>query len=190
MNSKVITPIIFILIVLLSNFCLGGEKMENKKDLVVYYSLSGNTKIVAEEFARALNAEVIRIEELKPRKSKVWTMIYGCYQALRDKKTEIKPLDINLANYDRIFIGSPVWAGTITPAINSFIDKTDFRGKDIITFVTMGADNPQKSLINFDNKLIKKGAKIVDSFSISTGKKITKEDIKKSAREQVVKYGF
>ena len=121
------------------------------RTLVVYYSRTGNTRFVAEKIAEQLGAETCEVVDKKKRTGRLG-FFTGGYAATRKKLTDIevpKPID----NYDFIIIGSPVWAGKITPAIRTFITKNDFSGKKLACFVTLDGDKPEKSLKNMKEAL-------------------------------------
>lgn len=50
----------------------------------------------------------------------------------------IKPLDKNLADYDTVVLGTPVWWYTFAPAVKTFLAENDFSGKTVYPFVTNG----------------------------------------------------
>ena len=94
------------------------------KTLVVYYSLEGNTKFIAETISKTVGADLL---ELKPIKdiSSTWFMKYFWWwrQVMMKEKPELKAFDKDLDKYDLIFIGTPVWAFNYTPAIYTFFEK-------------------------------------------------------------------
>lgn len=51
---------------------------------------------------------------------------------------DIKPFDINLADYDTVILGTPVWWYTFSPAIKTFLSENDLSGKIIYPFITNG----------------------------------------------------
>lgn len=51
-------------------------------------------------------------------------------------KPEIRPVAADVADYDRIVIGTPTWWYTMAPAVSAFFDKTDLRGKEVILYMT------------------------------------------------------
>ena len=110
------------------------------KSLVVFYSVT-DKKLVSRTIAKALNATVLEIEEAKPRKVKSLTYLSAGFAAIRDKRTAINPVNVDLRQYDTIFIGSPIWASRPTPAINLFIYANNFEGKSIVSFFTMSGNN-------------------------------------------------
>jgi len=156
------------------------------KTLVVYYSLTGNTEIAAQEIAKKYNADLIKLEDLKQR-SKFVLYVYGSYCAIKDKGWDIKPININLKDYSKVFVGSPVWAGNSVPAINTFLVNSDFTGKEIIPFVTMGGRSPSKSIFKMSSKISSRAGKITGSFAIQTGRK-TPEEISAAVKEEILKF--
>ena len=138
------------------------------KSLVVFYSLTDKTKLVSQAIAESLNAELLEIEETKPRKRGFLTYLTGGYAAIRNKVTDISPINVDLKQYERIFIGSPIWASRPTPAINSFIYANNFEGKNIVPFFTMGGNNSDKALDNIKNKIEKSQGRVIGSFAVKT----------------------
>lgn len=67
----------------------------------------------------------------------------ACVEEYRADKREnrVRPLKKkmgNIADYDIIFLGSPIWSGTIAPPVKTFLSGHDLSGKRIIPFVTHG----------------------------------------------------
>lgn len=115
--------------------------MENKI-LVVYYSLEGNTRLIAKAISEKLSADIL---EVKPKKdidshSKMKYLIGG-KQSVTKEKPELVSYDVNVDDYDILFIGTPVWAWTFAPAIRSFFAKTNLKGKKIALFSCNGGAN-------------------------------------------------
>lgn len=90
------------------------------KQLILYYSYTGNTKAYAQELAATLGADLCQVQEVK-RKGTLAAYTAGCIQAMGCKQVPIKPLEAELAGYDRIILAAPVWASRQAPAINSAI---------------------------------------------------------------------
>lgn len=110
------------------------------KMLVVYYSWSnGNTKKIAEQLAKAKNADIARIETAKPYKGTHNEVVsQGQREVEEGFKPELKPLDKNLSDYDVIAVGTPTWWYTMAPAVKTFLEDNDFSGKTVIPFMTNG----------------------------------------------------
>jgi len=153
------------------------------KSLVVYYSLTGKTRLVAEAIAEALNATLLEIEERRPIPFP-FVYLSGGFAAFTNRGSKINPIDVDLKQYERIFIGSPIWASRPVPAINSFIYKTNFEGRSVIPFFTMGGDDSKKALANMTTKIEKRQGKVAGSFAI-TSYGVSDEEMVARAREAV-----
>jgi flavodoxin len=157
------------------------------KSLVVYYSLTGKTKLVAQVIAEALNATLLEIKETKPRRPGPFIYLTGGAAAFMNRGSKINPIDVDLKQYERIFIGSPIWGPRPAPAINSFIYQTNFEGRSIIPFFTMSGTNPEKALANITAKIEKNQGKVAGSFAITTYR-VSDEEIIAKAKEAIKKY--
>jgi flavodoxin len=154
------------------------------KSLVVYYSLSGKTRLVAHAIAEALNARLEEITETKPRKLRPLVYLIGGFQATMNRGSQISPIDVDLKQYERIFVGSPIWNSRPAPAINSFIYRTNFENRSVIPFFTMGGDSSEKAVANIATKVEKSHGKVTDSFAI-TSYRVSDEEIIAKAKEAV-----
>ena len=124
------------------------EKVEPKM-LVLFYSQTSNTKAVATEIATRIGAD---IEEIVPVE-----LYDGDFQATieRGKKEldegaypEIQPLKADIANYDVIFIGYPIWFGTYAPPVATWLNQVDLSGKKVVPFCTFGSGGLDSSIKN------------------------------------------
>lgn len=110
------------------------------KTLVVYYSRTDTTKKVAEYFREKLNADIQQIIDTKDRSWAIWYIMAG-KDAKMKKTTIIKDLSVNVADYDLILIGTPVWAWTVSSPIRTFLENYKSEIKwDIVFFCTMWAN--------------------------------------------------
>lgn len=109
------------------------------KSVIIYYSLGGNTRRIANMIKDKTNADVFEIETKIP--------YTGSYNRIVDQGQdevnsgfcpEIKKLDVDLSKYDAVFLGSPVWWYTFAPAMHSFLNDYDLSGKKIYPFATNG----------------------------------------------------
>jgi flavodoxin len=156
------------------------------KSLVVYSSLTGKTRLVARVIAEALNATLVEIQEWRPIP---WPFVYvsGGFAALMNWGRKINPISVDVKQYERIFIGSPIWNSRPTPAINSFIYQTNFEGRSVIPFFTMGGTNSEKALANITAKIEKRQGKVAGSFAV-TSYRMSDEEIIAKAKEAIKKY--
>ena len=128
------------------------------KTAIVYYSMSENTTWIAERVAEVIgkkdpseSVDLIRIEPVKAYPSTgAKKFIWGGKAATMKNKPKLVPYEFDADRYDRIIIGTPVWAGTFTPPIRSFIEenRNELEGKKIAAFASSsgGQDQSDKAL--------------------------------------------
>ena len=90
------------------------------KCIVMYYSRSGNTKVVANALAKELGCDIEEIVDDKKRTGVIGSA--GAYLS-RSKKTTIKEIKANLDEYDVVIVGTPIWWYTLTPAAWEFVSR-------------------------------------------------------------------
>lgn len=156
------------------------------KSLVVFYSFTGNTRLVAQTIAEVLKADLVEIEETKPRGKGAMTYMTGGYGAITNKASEIKPVDIDFKQYDTIFIGSPTWASRPTPAINAFLLASNFEQHDIVPFFTGGGNN-NKAVTYITPKIERRNGRVIDSFTVKSYQ-VTEDEMVVAAKEAVKDY--
>ena len=137
------------------------------KELVVYFSVYGTAKIVAEEIAKQTGADIAEIEPVVPYDSN-----RDHYNALarlakkehdEDQRPAIKN-EIDIAAYDRIYIGYPMWWYTFPMIIYTIFDKYDFSGKTIIPFNTHAGSRTGGTYDMIRNR--EPGANVVDGLAV------------------------
>ena len=133
---------------------LRAKKGKAPKMLVLYYSQTSNTKTVAQEIAKRLNADIEEIALVEPYDTAFQATIERC-KADREKGIlpEIKPLKSNVADYDVVFIGYPIWFGTYAPPIASLLNQIDLSGKRVVPFCTFGSGGLESSVKDLAAKL-------------------------------------
>ena len=129
-----------------------GAKKEEPKTLVLYYSLTGNTKMVAQEIAADLAADIEEITCVDPYDTNFQACIQRCMQEREQGSLpEINPVKADLDAYDVIFIGYPVWFGTYAPPIATFLSNNDLGDKRIVPFCTFGSGGLESSVKDLMN---------------------------------------
>jgi flavodoxin len=141
------------------------------KTLLVYYSLSaGNTKKIAEQVQHALGCDAARLDTVTPYTGSYEEIVeQGHQEVKRAYQPELKPLEVNVADYDRVIVGTPTWWYTMAPAVLTFLSSQDWNGKTVIPFQTHGGW-PGRTLK--DIKAVCRGARFVHEKDIqfdSTG---------------------
>ncbi len=106
--------------------------------LVAYFSWSGNTETVAKRIADLTEADIYRIEPATPYTTDYQTLAYTVARQELDNnaRPELKDKNANIAAYDCIFIGCPVWWGEAPMIMHTFGEAYDFSGKTVIPFCT------------------------------------------------------
>ena len=109
------------------------------KTLILYYSYGGNTRRVAQMIQKEVGGDLAEIQTVQP--------YTGDYNAVVDQGQreidsgfcpELKPLTVDLKDYDTVVLGSPVWWYTFAPAMHSFLKEADLAGKRVYPFATNG----------------------------------------------------
>ena len=124
---------------------------EAAKTLVVYFSATGNTKTVAEEITRLTGADLYEIVPAVPYTDE--DLNYNnneccANQEMNDASARpaIGSEAIDVSSYDTVFIGYPIWWGTMPRIINTFLDTYDLSGKTVLPFCTSGSSGITQSV--------------------------------------------
>lgn len=113
------------------------------KTLVAYFSASGTTKMVANRLAGAIGADLFEIEPKIPYSNQDldWTN-KNSRSSLEmndgSSRPEVAKKVSNMEQYDKIFVGFPIWWYVAPTIINSFLEQYDLSGKTIVPFATSG----------------------------------------------------
>ena len=121
------------------------------KKLVAYFSASGVTAKVADMLADALGADIHEIQPKVPytKADLNWLNKKSRSSVEMNNKTfrpEIAESNVQIAEYDVIFLGFPIWWYVAPTIINTFLESADFSGKKIILFATSGGSKFGKTV--------------------------------------------
>lgn len=105
------------------------------KTLIVYYSLTGNTRRICESLKKNMSADLQQLCEQR-RYNRISAYITGKIAALRGTGCPILPLEEDVAAYDRIVIASPIWEGHLAPPVVTFLQCYDLREKPVYVLLT------------------------------------------------------
>lgn len=113
------------------------------RKLVAYFSASGVTAKVAETLAEAIGADIFEIEPKVPytKADLDWTNRQSRSSIeMNDpaSRPAIAGVRDNMADYDTLFVGFPIWWYVAPTIINTFLESYDLTGKTIIPFATSG----------------------------------------------------
>ena len=111
-----------------------------KKLLTIYYSWSnGNTERIAKMLQKEAGGDLVKIDTAVPYSGAYDDVVnQGKDEVERGYEPEIKPVNVNIQDYDVIAIGTPTWWYTMAPAVRTFLHEQKFAGKTVVPFMTNG----------------------------------------------------
>ena len=116
------------------------------KTLVAYFTLAVNTEKAAKIVAEETGADLYKIELVTPYPTEYKERTELAKKQLADGTLPpIKPWPENMAEYDVVFIGSPIWHGTVSTPVRTFLASGALKGKTVIPFVTHGGGGADDS---------------------------------------------
>jgi flavodoxin len=161
--------------------------MAIKKILVVYFSRTGHTQMIAEEISKKLGSDTQEIKAIKPYS----TGFFGFQKALLDatfKRTpDINVIPTNLSKYDLIIIGSPVWGGSLSAPVRSFLAKYKTQVKDLAFFTTQGGTIDREKILK---QIFEASGKSSVGFMSLSEKEIKNEEYKKRIQTFIKELGI
>ena len=114
----------------------------NKKSAVIYFSCTNNTKKLAEKIAKATGADILEIVPSVPYTSADLNYNGDCRANKEQNDDTARPeiaTKFELDNYNTIYLGYPIWWGTMPKIINTFLETYDLSGKTVMPFCTSGS---------------------------------------------------
>ncbi len=148
----------------------------SKKILVAYFSASGTTKKAAILLAKAANADLFEIEPKIPYTSADLNWMNKKSRSTLEmndpaSRPEIANRVENIADYDAVLLGFPVWWYTAPTIIKTFLESYDFSGKEIVLFATSGGSGlgaTESALKPCAPNAVFKGGKLVNRATESS----------------------
>jgi flavodoxin len=148
---------------------LSFESKASTKVLVVVYSYTGNTRAVADEIIKRFKADTIILE------AENYENFFGGLLASIEswnevKITDIKPDTVDMNQYDLIFLGSPIWWYRPAVPLWTFVEKNDFKNKQVVLFNTFNSRFKPKYIEEFVNLVRNKGGNFLDHIYVRRGR--------------------
>ncbi len=163
-----------------------GTSLDSKV-LVVYFSRSNNTELMAMEIAKHYEADLVRLYADRYRIG-----FSGWINSLNDAQTKhaaITPERIDVSQYETIFIGSPIWWYSPAPPAWQFINNNDIADKNIVLFNTFNSKFKQEYIDDFKTKTEEKGGVFVKHIFVKRermGQQISTEILLEKVRQQIL----
>lgn len=130
-------------LLLLTSWCLGAQTPRPAgpptagRTLIVYFSHSGHTREIADEIQREVGGDRFEIQTVEPYPSDYDTVVK---QARTELDTGFRPRlkgrVPHLEAYRMIFLGYPIWWGTVPRAVAVFLSENNLAGKTLAPFCT------------------------------------------------------
>ena len=169
--------IFFVLTALLLTPPFSSAQQGTGRDiLILYSSLTGNTKACCEALQKELQADIIEIKDVKDRSGK-WGFFKTAIGSLFGSHTKIEPENPDLSSYSSIIIGSPIWTGKLSMATRTLIDKNSFAEKKVIIFTTTNAFEKEKYKEKSKDLVRKAGGDVVGYYQVVAKEEVDGEKV-------------
>jgi len=117
------------------------------KTLIVFYSRSGNTRMLALELKKCLKADLDEVKS-KDRKGALGFLMAG-KDSIFSKNPPIS-YKKNPSKYDLVVIGTPVWTYTMAPPIRTYLTENKRKFKKVAFFCTMNSSGDKITFKNME----------------------------------------
>lgn len=117
--------------------------------LIAFYTRTGTTQKAAEDMAELLtkHGNQIQLDELVDKKDRSGKIGYlaAAKDAMRKKETEIQEIKHDPKDFDMVILGTPVWAGTIAPALRTYLNRYGKYFSQVSFYCTHGGGGASKT---------------------------------------------
>jgi hypothetical protein len=130
----------FLVVFLLTSALISFELSHAASDtVVVYYSRTGKSEVVAKALAHASGAEIIQIKDAKER-SGGWGFIGAAYDSQMGNYTQIEPANIDFSMYKNIYLVTPIWNWKLSVPMCTLLHNVTLEGKRMTMVTTANID--------------------------------------------------
>lgn len=111
----------------------------DKKSIIVYYSWAGHTKAMANIIQQLTGADLLEIQPKNPYSKNYNECVNLAKKEIREGYLPpIQNIACDFIKYDVVFVGTPIWWGTMAPPLATFLHENKLDGKTIMPFTTHG----------------------------------------------------
>ncbi len=141
-----------------------------ERTALIYYSLDGNTHFIAQKMSKQLGCPVIRLKLQKEfsTTNKFLKFFWAGQSSVFRTKPPLANKAIDLKAYDTLVIASPVWAGSVSSPVRSFLNSYAIEGKDVYLVANSGGGQQEKCLSAMRKLLPKSTVRQVIGFASLT----------------------
>ena len=146
------------------------------KTLIVYYSFTNNVHTIVSDLQTQIEADVVRVEPAEEGldyAANNYAIESALIQAIRNQPNDaasypaIKPVEVNIADYDRIIIGAPLWWSNMAAPLQTFLFQYGNRmGGKSIGLIVSSASSGISSVESDAKRLIPEGNFLTPSLWI------------------------
>ncbi len=146
-----------------------NQPSSKKKDiLIVYFSQTGTTKSVAQKLQKLTGGDLLRIREKEKYSSDYDKLTQRAKKEIRQNaRPKVTTEARNIKKYDVVYVGYPIWSKTTPRAVNTCLEKYNWKGKTVIPFCTSAGSGIAGSLP--DLKKSCKGASFKEGYTAGSG---------------------
>ncbi len=115
-------------------------------ELVLFYSFGGHTRRLAQALAASRGSDIEEVFDLK-KKPSVLGAFLRCPAAMGQKSAPIRPIEKDLAAYDRFVVMGPIWAGHPAPVVNAILAALPKGAKLELHMVSGGGESAKDRVL-------------------------------------------
>lgn len=142
-----------------------NNETDELSTLVVYFSNSGNTEILANFIHNYVGGDIVALEPTVAYPEEYNDLLDVAQEEQQsDARPEFNDLNIDIEDYDTIFIGYPNWWGDMPMIIYTFFDTYDLSGKTIAPFNTSGGSGLSRTVGTI--RELEPDATVTDGFTV------------------------
>ena len=163
----------------------GMLNSENDKPLIVCYSRTGTSRIVADALMEYLSGTIEEIQSTKNRDGLLG--VFTCVlDQLLDRDAILKPLDKDPKDYNPVTIVAPIWIGKISSPARTFIKQAGLQGKDVYLILTYNGSLTEDKEKAIEETITVQEITLKGLYKIIT-KEQTADEIRKELHNQLEK---
>ena len=135
--------------------------------LCIYYTRTGKTRYAMQDIARALDAELVEIDDGQPRFG--WRgYIRAGMEAMRKGTHPLQPYQTekNLEDYQLVILGTPVWAGRCSSVIRALLKRRGLEMRRVGYILTRGSANRYEEIYDQMDKYTAKPHLMAESLRV------------------------